>query len=323
MKQEEIVDILLTTYNSNVKFLKEQIDSILNQSYKNIRLYISDDCSTEKEVIEVLKEYQKRDSRICLCIQEKNLGFSRNFEFLLTCSTADYIMFSDHDDIWHLDKVQKSLEKIKKDKVDLVYCDERQVKENGEVIHESYLKYKNFPIVEGKENILAFTRSVSLGCSQIITKELKEKLLPFKSEVIAHDWITMFIASLNNGISFIEEPLLDYRLHENNIFGGRNFKTNIKREKQGKKYKDFLEYRKNTIEKAYLNGAKMCLSYTEEEKYKKIIKYYDKIINSKYINLGVKKYFKYLGYKKMGKRGVKEILLFHFPILSYLVYVIA
>lgn len=323
MEQEELVDILLTTYNSNINFLKEQIDSILNQSYRNIKLYISDDCSSEKEVIDVLKEYQKKDDRIYLFFQEKNLGFSKNFEFLLGVSTAEFIMFSDHDDIWYSDKVQKSLEKIKNTKADLVYCDEKQVDETGKLLNESYLKYKNFPIIEGKENLLCFTRSVSLGCSQIITKNLKEKLLPFKSDVIAHDWITMFVASLNNGISFIEEPLFDYRLHGDNIFGGRSFKTNIKRDKKGKKYRDFLEYRQNTIKKAYYNGAKMCLAYTEEEKYDNIINYYEKVIDSKYINLNLKKYFEFLGYKHMGKRALKEIMLFHFPILSYFVYLVS
>ena len=112
MEQEKLVDILLTTYNSNTLFLKKQIDSILNQSYRNFCLYISDDCSSESKVIDTLKEYESKDSRIKVFIQDSNLGFSKNFEFLLNQSTADFIMFSDHDDVWHLDKIEKSLKKI-------------------------------------------------------------------------------------------------------------------------------------------------------------------------------------------------------------------
>lgn len=317
---EEQVDILLTTYNTNLEFLRKQIDSILSQSYKNIKLYISDDNSTTKEIIRVLKEYKNQDDRIELYLQEKNLGFSKNFEFLLKKSTAKYIMFSDHDDIWYKDKVKKSIEKIIKEDLDLVYCDERQIDKDDKVIHESYLKYKNFPIVTGKDNILAFTRSVSLGCSQIITKELKEKILPFKSDVIAHDWLTMFVASKNKGIGFIDEPLLDYRLHDSNVFGGRGFKENINIQRKGKKYKDFLDYRRNTIEKAYFSGAKMCMEYANEEIYKEIIKYYERILKSKYINLDFKNYNRFLGYKGIGKRKIKEIMLFDFPIISFFVY---
>ena len=110
---DELVDILVTTYNTNEKYLKKQIESILKQTYKNIKIYISDDNSTKENVKEILKEYEKNDDRIKLYLQPNNLGYNKNFEFLLQQSKADYIMFSDHDDIWHKDKVEKSLKKLK------------------------------------------------------------------------------------------------------------------------------------------------------------------------------------------------------------------
>ena len=97
---DEVVDILVTTYNTNEKYLKKQIESILRQTYKNIKLIISDDNSNKKEVQEELKKYKEKDERIEIYIQEKNLGYTKNFGFLLEKSTAEYIMFSDHDDIW-------------------------------------------------------------------------------------------------------------------------------------------------------------------------------------------------------------------------------
>ena len=80
---EELVDILVTTYNTNEKYLKKQIESILKQTYKNIRIYISDDNSTNTNVAEILKKYKEQDERIELYIQPKNLGYNKNFEFLL------------------------------------------------------------------------------------------------------------------------------------------------------------------------------------------------------------------------------------------------
>ena len=56
---EELVDILVTTYNTNEKYLKKQIESILKQTYKNIRIYISDDNSTNTNVAEILKKYKE------------------------------------------------------------------------------------------------------------------------------------------------------------------------------------------------------------------------------------------------------------------------
>ena len=73
------VDILLATYNGE-QFLKSQIDSILNQTYTDFRLLISDDSSNDSTV-SILKEYEKLDKRIVLFLQEKNLGIMKNFEF--------------------------------------------------------------------------------------------------------------------------------------------------------------------------------------------------------------------------------------------------
>lgn len=63
---EELVDILVTTYNTNEKYLRKQIESILRQTYKNIKIYISDDNSTNKNISPILQEYAEKDKRIKL-----------------------------------------------------------------------------------------------------------------------------------------------------------------------------------------------------------------------------------------------------------------
>ena len=77
----EKVDILLATYNG-ARFLKEQLDSILNQTHIEFRLIISDDKSTDKTRA-IIEEYAAKDSRIEYYFQKKNLGVIKNFEFLL------------------------------------------------------------------------------------------------------------------------------------------------------------------------------------------------------------------------------------------------
>ena len=169
---EDRVDVLLTTYNPKIEYLKKQVESILNQTYKNFTLIISDDCSTKEEVQKILKEYAEKDDRIILHIQDKNLGYNRNFEFLLKQSSADYIMFADHDDIWYPNKIEKTLLKIKEKNVDLVYCNCNQIDEKDDIIRENYFKYKNVPLIDGK-NKLAISRCIGIGCSQMITKDVK------------------------------------------------------------------------------------------------------------------------------------------------------
>ena len=320
---EELVDILVTTYNTNEKYMRKQIESLLRQTYKNIQIYISDDHSSDWKVAKILEEYAQKDKRIKLFIQPENLGYNRNFEFLLQQSTAEYIMFSDHDDIWHKDKVEKSLKKLKEENVDMVYCNCRQVDEKDMVLQDDYFKYKNVPLVN-KKSKLAISRCVGIGCSQIITKYVKNKMIPFKKEVIAHDWLAAFIANEGKGMCYIEEPLFDYRLHNANVFGGRSLSQNIARWKQenGEGYESFLKYREDAINKAYYGGIKMCKEYVNNKQDELFIedaeKYYENILTSNKINFKLGGFFKILAGKNQFKKMIREIVLFHFPIFAYI-----
>lgn len=326
---EDKVDILLTTYNTKIEYLKEQIDSILNQTYKNFNLIISDDCSPNKEVRKVLEEYSEKDKRIILYFQKNNLGCTRSFEYLLEKSNSEYIAFSDHDDIWYPDKIEKSLKCLKENNVSLVYCDAEQINQNGEVLHGSYLDYKNMPKLRGKDFILPFSRHIAIGCSQLFTKEVKEKMIPFTERTYAHDWHSVYIASQLGGIYCIDEVLFGYRIHENNIFGGRSFKQNMKlwKDSNGKNFKSYQKYRHKVITETYLAGALMCKDYNEKiEKNKlqeienEVIEYYEKCQKIIIIYFSIYKYFKYLSFKGIGKRMFKELMILHFPLISYIIF---
>ena len=106
----EKVDVLLATYNGE-QYLQEQIESILNQTYTDFRLLISDDGSKDK-TIDIVEEYAKKDDRIIIFKQNENMGVVKNFEFLMKQVQSKYFMFSDQDDIWKKDKIEKSVKKI-------------------------------------------------------------------------------------------------------------------------------------------------------------------------------------------------------------------
>lgn len=324
----EQVDILLTTYNTEKEYLEKQIKSILNQTYKNIKLLISDDCSTKQEIKDILEDYKSQDERIELYWQKENLGYNKNFEFLLKQSKANYIMFADHDDIWYPQKVEKSVKKIQEKDVDLVYCNANQINEKDEMIQKDYFKYKNVPFVEGKDKI-AMARCIGIGCSQIITKSVRDKMIPFKDAVIAHDWLAGCIANEGKGICYMKEPLFGYRLHSTNVFGGRSLAQNLTKwkEQNGKSYQAYLKYRREkVIDKAYLDGAKMCMQYSTNQENKEflenIIKYYQSLKKTNYVNIHIFQYFSFLASKNLAKKMIKEIVIFHIPIVGYLLYLL-
>ncbi len=226
----ERVDILLATYNGE-KYLREQIDSILRQSYKDFRLIISDDGS-EDSTKEILDEYVQKDGRIIVFCQKKNLGVTKNFEFLLSKVENEYFMFSDQDDIWKEDKIEKSLNKLKSENADLVYSDLEVVDENLNVTYESYWKLKGFynRIKEHNDFNSLYLNNYITGCTMLSKKELLDVILPFPSEsefVIFDYWMALMI-SQKGKMAYIEEPLTKYRQHKKNTIGSRRRSDSIK-----------------------------------------------------------------------------------------------
>lgn len=219
---EEKIDILLATYNGE-RFLKEQLDSILNQTYKNIRLVISDDCSKDN-TREILKEYANKDSRVEIHFQDVNLGYIRNFEYLLKQVKNDIYMLSDQDDIWLEEKVQKTLETLKIQKADMVFGDLEVVDKNLKTIYPSF---GDFMLLNDK--IRKYVSSYRLnylyncvtGCTVMSKKKFIEKILPIPAatKYVAHDHWMGLMVSLNGKMAYMEEKYIKYRQHGDNEIG--------------------------------------------------------------------------------------------------------
>ena len=228
------IDILLATYNGQ-EFLREQIDSILNQSYQDFNLIISDD-SSEDETYKILKEYEKKDSRIRLFRQEKNLGLIQNFEFLLKQVTSDYFMFSDQDDIWKENKIEKSINKLKQEKAALVYTDLEIVDKNLEIIYPSYWKYKNiYKKIKKYNNFEAlYLNNFVTGCTILAKSNYIKDIMPLPktSKFMLHDYWTALVIASKDKIAYLDEPTIKYRQHKNNRVGSSRRSDKIEKFKE-------------------------------------------------------------------------------------------
>ena len=219
---EEEITVLLPTYNGE-KYIKEQIDSILNQTYKNIKLIISDDGSKDGTV-DILKEYENQDKRIVLYIQPENMGVVKEIEFLLGKVETPYYMLADQDDYWLPEKIEKSLEKLKKENADLVFGDLEVVDEN---LNPIYSSFNDYMLLTRKINKylnnykLNYLYNCVTGCTVLAKKETIKYILPLPtdSKHVIHDfWIGLMI-SLNGTLTYIPEKYIKYRQHGNNQIG--------------------------------------------------------------------------------------------------------
>ena len=214
------IDILMATYNGE-KYLVEQLDSIINQTYHNWNLLIRDDNSTDK-TLEIIQNYHKKDKRIKILKDNKgNLGIVRNFEELLKSSESEFIMFSDQDDIWvenKLDMYLKMIEKIK-NKGFMIHSDAILFDKNkSNILKDTFISKK--AINKGLENV--FFNYFVQGATILISKEIKNFILPFPKEVYLHDRYIHLISELFFERIFVNKALIYYRQHGDNQIGAKN-----------------------------------------------------------------------------------------------------
>jgi len=216
------ISVCMATYNGQ-KYLSQQIDSIINQSYKNLEIIICDDNSTDN-TLQLLEKYAQTDSRIRVVKNSSNLGYVKNFEKAIGLSTGEYIALSDQDDIWEEDKLEVLLSLIKDNL--LIHSDCALIDENNNLIQPSW---KGRLTTHKKYQDFLFSNVVT-GCSVLFSKDLKEKILPFPDELIYHDWYVAIIAAKYNKIEYTEQTLFQYRQHANQDTGAfirRNFFSRV------------------------------------------------------------------------------------------------
>jgi glycosyltransferase involved in cell wall biosynthesis len=221
-----MVDILLSTYNGK-KFLPDLLDSILKQTFKDWRLLVRDDCSTDNTK-EILNRYAcLYPHRIKLILSRKRLGPAFSFGVLLQHSNAPYMMFCDQDDVWLPDKITLCLEMIKKieerhpGKPVLVFSDLIVVDENLNFISPSFLRFQRLPLLVLQDLKKLCIQNVIPGCSMIFNKAVQSLVGKMPSEAIMHDWWLALQVRKEGVISFLPYSLSMYRQHKHNVVGAK------------------------------------------------------------------------------------------------------
>lgn len=236
------IDILMASYNSE-KYIASQIDSILNQTYKDYHIYINDDISTDN-TLNILQNYKKQYNNIFSINQNsKRLGIKENFSDLINKSSADYIMFSDHDDVWFDNKIDitynemAALEKKYSSYTPLlVFTDKTVTDENLNIINTSHNEIEKLNTKNITFNRLLMGNVVS-GCTMMINKPLKEICGYINKNAVMHDYWIALTAAVFGHISYINKPTMYYRQHNNNTFGAKSYsiKYALQKIKEGRK----------------------------------------------------------------------------------------
>lgn len=222
------IDILLATYNGE-KYLPEQIDSILCQTYENWNLIVRDDGSSDNTV-RIIKSYRDRYNNKITLVEDKlgNLGVCNNFAKLLEYSNAEFVMFCDQDDVWLPRKIELEYKKMQ-DLIKrygseiplLVYTDMKVVNESLLTTSTSFWTHSTLNPRIGKSLSRLLVCNVASGCTMMFNKKLRDLSLPLPGDVLMHDWwLNLLSVSLGKN-DYISEPTVLYRQHVMNKVGAR------------------------------------------------------------------------------------------------------
>lgn len=224
------VNILMSTYNGE-RYLKEQIESIRQQSYQDWTLLIRDDGSKD-QTRAIIQEYAAKDDRIIFINPDstENFGVIKSFFTLLKYEKADYYFFSDQDDYWLPEKLHLQLEATKdypQDSPLLVYTDLKVVNQDLEVIHESMVRTQSGHA--NTELLQELTENTVTGGVAMINHPLADLWSGEEAyDLLMHDWYLGLLASACGHLVYLDRPTELYRQHADNVLGARTLRKRMK-----------------------------------------------------------------------------------------------
>ncbi|WP_333698470.1 glycosyltransferase family 2 protein [Kordiimonas lacus] len=218
------VAIVLATYNGD-KYLECQIESIRNQTYADWKLFVRDDNSTDATQSIIQKFEQKDDRIINIDSGGKRLGYCQNFSVLLQHTLdagADIVFLCDQDDFWLPTKLEKQVRWHDGKSPMLCHTDLELVDHHLKPIRSSYIQHLGLkPHLAKTAKSLLLENNIT-GCATSVDRKILSKALPVPEGMDNHDMWLGVVASIVGEIRYVDEAMVKYRQHSQNVIGGNN-----------------------------------------------------------------------------------------------------
>ena len=244
-----MISVALCTYNGE-KYIQEQLESIVNQTLPIDEIVVCDDDSTDS-TIQIVKTIAAQYSNIefKIIINDTNIGVRRNFEKALKLCNGDIKFLSDQDDIWIPTKVEIVIKHFNNNpQKNVIMTDATLIDENNNILTNKTL----FDCVGLTKQILSSTTNDNLidlflnsnratGATMAI-RDTTRVFFNYNTPIL-HDHILAIEALSNNSLGIIEQPLIKYRIHQNQECGiGNEIKRPLNNTIYELGYTHFNEY---------------------------------------------------------------------------------
>jgi len=207
-----LISVVIATYNG-VSFLREQLDSIINQTYPHLEIVIVDDASQDN-TLTILREYEASHAHVRVFESQVNLGYIKNFERGLRLCNGDLIALSDQDDIWLPEKLSILFREMGDH--NLVYCNSELMDKSGKALGIRLSDVKNLQSFWTPLNYVVGNSAP--GHAMLIRKAVIEHSLPLPV-LFPHDYWVGFVSTLSTSMNYVDQVLVRYRQHADNVFG--------------------------------------------------------------------------------------------------------
>lgn len=225
MKNTRSIAILIATYQGE-PYLKQQLDSLLQQTNTDWTAYLHDDGSKD-ETRRIIKQYCKEYPDRFIEVEGPSCGSAKaNFMYLTKSVESKLYMYCDQDDVWLERKIELTVKRMRaiysKERPCLVYTDLKVVGEDLSVIADSMAKYQNLSCSRIGLSY-ALIQNVVTGCTMMINRALRNAMIREcnMDAIIMHDWWAALIANAFGRVSYLDKPTILYRQHHDNSVGAK------------------------------------------------------------------------------------------------------
>lgn len=209
------ITIVMAIYKPKLEWLQEQLISLNNQTYANIRLLVWNDCPQDKTDYQLFFDKLITKFSFEIITAPYNLGSTRAFEKLTKKVQSPYVAYCDQDDVWLPDKLTVLVREIESNNSQLIYSDMQVINGKSEVIAQSITEIRPHHVFYTKKDAakVLLQRNFINGCTILMKTEIAKQALPFPKSLVHDHWLALFVA-VNGNISYSKNPLVNYRIHD-------------------------------------------------------------------------------------------------------------
>lgn len=208
--QEKLVSIILPVYNGAAN-LKESIESVLNQTYKNFELIVVNDCSTDDTEM-LVRKYQEQDDRVKLVNNEVNLKLPRSLNRGFDEASGEYYTWTSDDNKFLPSAIERMVQTLEENEdVDMVYTDYQKIDVCGNVIEEHCA-----------EELEWICCTNPIGACFLYTRKIAQNVGKYNPDMFLAEDYDYWIRILRAGkVYFLKENLYQYRIHGGSLSATR------------------------------------------------------------------------------------------------------